>query len=204
MKQIQFGALAALLVIVVAGSMSSCKGRNQKKAGAEVAPTEAVAPAAAPTEEELCLTAVDKFIVDSLGSQYRQGEVCIASHRVVDVDASDPADIKVYGDFWVDNFVVAGDTLKTVSGGSHPGLAHVAKTEDGYKVTSFDAVGDGSDYMPSIKRIFGDKTEDFAKIVSDNEGRAAARRSAVSKYVKDNGLEVTVIKDYGWDPITLE
>jgi len=188
--------------MLVAVGMTSCKGRNQKKA--ETAPGETVAQTVTPTDEDLCIAAVDKFIADSLGSQYLQGEVCVPSHRVLVMDLADPADIKVYGDFWVDNFVVAGDTLKTVSGGSHPGLAHVAKTEDGYKVTSFDAVGDGSDYMPSIKRIFGDKTEDFAKIVSDNEGRAAARRSAVSKYVKDNGLEVTVIKDYGWDPITLE
>ena len=46
----------------------------------------------------------------------------------VEVDESDSADVRVWGDFWVFNYNISGDTLKTVSGGDHPGLFHLVKT----------------------------------------------------------------------------
>ena len=44
---------------------------------------------------------------------------------------------------------------KSVSGGSHPGCMHVKKAGDGFEVFQFDAVGDGSDFTPTAKAIFG-------------------------------------------------
>lgn len=52
------------------------------------------------------------------------------------VDERDVEDIKVWGDFWVFNYDQVGDTLKCVSGGSHPGLLHIRQTEKGFEVTA--------------------------------------------------------------------
>ena len=82
-------------------------------------------------KESTCLTAVDDYLVNEFGKHYVQGDVCIPCAYVIDKDESNADDILVWGDFWVFNYKLSGDTLKTVSGGAHPGLMHVQKTDDG-------------------------------------------------------------------------
>ena len=74
------------------------------------------------------IAAIERYI-DTFGSQYSQGEYCIAYSHVLAVDDANPDEILVWGDFWVENFNLEGDTLKNVSGGSHPGLMHVVRNE---------------------------------------------------------------------------
>ena len=142
--------------------IAGCKKTEVDNAGA----------AEAPAQPDTYMAAIDRYLIDSIASQYSQGDVCIPFTMLVDADASDSTDIKVWGTFWVDNYTIAGDTLKTVSGGSHPGLMHVAKTSDGYRVTSFDAVGDGASFDPTARQIFGDKFEEV-------EDEKTARRMAL-------------------------
>lgn len=191
MRNIQFllcGLAAAIITL-------SCGTRSGKKASSETKVVQ---------ETETCITAIDRYLSDVIGSQYAPGEVCIPSHRIIAVDESNPDDIQVWGDFWVDNFNLVGDTLMAVSGGSHPGKMHVIKASEGHlTVTAFEAVGDGSSFTPTAKAIFGDRFDEFQKVNSDNVGREEARKSAIADHVFKNNLPVKVYKDYGWPAVEI-
>ncbi len=143
-------------------------------------------------------SAIDRYLVDSIGSQYAKGEHCVPIHSIVRVDERNAEDILVWGDFWVFNYNQVGDTLKCVSGGSHPGLLHIRQTEKGFEVTAFDQVEDGSRYLPTAKKIFGDKFNAFKTISSDEKNRERLRAEVLATYAKKNGLAVTLYQDYGW------
>ncbi len=189
MKQILTWSAAALLV---AGLAFGCC--NKKKAEAEEpAAGETAAPA------ETCLTAIDRYLTDSIGKYYAPAEICIPFHSYLSVDESNAEDIVVLGDFWVFNYDVAGDTLKTVSGGNHPGKMHVRKDADGhFEVTSFEAVADGADNEPSARRIFDEKFAEYQALHSDDGKFKEARIGAIASYVKEHGLPVKLYQDYGW------
>jgi hypothetical protein len=143
-------------------------------------------------------SAIDSYLISNIGSQYAKGDFCVPSHPIVAVDEKNPEDILVWGDFWVFNYNLAGDTLKTVSGGAHPGLMHIRQTEKGFEVTAFDQVEDGSSNLPSAKRIFGDKYEAFQAINSNKEDREKLRAEGLATYVKKQDLSATTYEDYGW------
>ena len=185
--------IAAITMIV------SCGTRGNKKATSEPA-----AETKAAEETETCLTAIDEYLTKVIGSQYTPGEICIPSKRVIAVDESNPHDIQVWGDFWVDNFKVSGDTLVSVSGGSHPGKMHVKISSEGkFFVTGLDAVGDGSTFLPTAKEIFGERFEEFQKVNSDQAGREEARKNAIAAYGYKHDLPVKVYKDYGWPAVEI-
>ncbi len=149
--------------------------------------------------------AIDRYLADSIGSKYAKGEHCVPIHSIVRVDERNAEDILVWGDFWVFNYNQVGDTLKCVSGGSHPGLLHIRQTEKGFEVTAFDQVEDGSRYLPTAKKIFvGDKYDAFQAINSDEKNRERLRAEGLATYAKKNGLAVTLYQDYGWPAKKLE
>ena len=148
--------------------------------------------------------AIDRYLADSIGSQYAKGEHCVPIHSIVRVDERNSEDILVWGDFWVFNYNQVGDTLKCVSGGSHPGLLHIRQTEKGFEVTAFDQVEDGSRYLPTAKKIFGDKFDAFKTINSDEKNRERLRAEGLATYAKKNSLSVTLYQDYGWPAKKLE
>ena len=148
--------------------------------------------------------AIDRYLTDSIGSQYAKCEHCVPIHSIVRVDERIAEDILVWGDFWVFNYNQSGDTLKCVSGGSHPGLMHIRQTEKGFEVTAFDQVEDGSRYLPTAKKIFGDKFDAFKAINSDEKARERLRAEGLATYAKKNGLAVTLYQDYGWPAKKLE
>ena len=81
---------------------------------------------------------------------------------------------------------------------------HIKKASGGqFYVAGFDAVGDGSEYLPTAKAIFGDRFDDFQKAYSDNKAREEIRKSAISEFVKKNNLAVKYYKDYGWPAVQL-
>ena len=161
-------------------------------------------PEAEEAPVETYFTAIDRYLADSLGARYASGEICVPFHSYSAVDETDADDIKVWGDFWVMNYSVSGDTLKMVSGGSHPGLMHVRQHPDGhFEVTSFDGVGDGSEYLPSARRIFGERFDAFQAAYSNEKAREKARAEGLARYVHDNALSVTCYQDYGWPAVEL-
>ena len=195
MRIVNMALAAALSVLAIA----SCGSRTGKKNTSEPA-----AETKAAQETETCITAIDRYLSEVIGSQYAPGEVCIPSHRIIAVDESNPQDIQVWGDFWVDNFNVVGDTLMAVSGGSHPGKMLVKQDSEGhFAVTSFEAVGDGNTFLPTAKKIFGEHFGQFQKVYSDQDGREEARKSAIAAHVFKNNLPVKVYKDYGWPAVEI-
>ena len=141
MRIVNMALAAALSVLAIA----SCGTRTGKKTTSEPA-----AETKAAQETETCITAIDKYLSEVIGSQYAPGEVCIPSHRIIAVDESNPQDIQVWGDFWVDNFKVAGDTLLSVSGGSHPGKMLVK--QDSEALEKDERLSSSID---SINKVFG-------------------------------------------------
>lgn len=142
--------------------------------------------------------AIDRYLINEIGKHYAEGEHCVPIHSIVTVDERNAEDILVWGDFWVFNYNQVGDTLKCVSGGSHPGLMHIRQTEKGFEVTGFDQVEDGSNNLPSAKRIFGDKYDAFHTINSDEKARERLRADGLAVYANKHNLDVNMYQDYGW------
>ena len=144
-----------------------------------------------------------QYIIDELAGNYPKSQVSIPCPVIVKMDESDKSDIRVYGNFWIFNYDLNGETLECTSGGSYPGCIHVKNTEEGYEAVSMDVVEDGSGFTESAKKIFGDNYDAFMKDGEDEKLREQLRAQIVANYVAANNLNITAIKDFGWDPVTL-
>ena len=142
-----------------------------------------------------------QYMAEVIGKEYESGEISIPTVQIVHVDYTPEDEILMYGDFWVENYNVNGDVLECVSGGNHPGVMHVSKTD--YTVTAFDQVADGADFEESAKELFGDHYDDFMAVYSDSDARNELRKITVSDYVNLNGLDINYYQDYGWDSVEL-
>lgn len=150
--------------------------------------------------------AVYQYLCEKLAPEYEvpEGAVSIPIVTVIDEDVDDDdGEAEVKGDFWVFNYVIEGDTLKMVSGGNHAGKLELVKSGDGYAVTEFEQVGDGSNFEPTARDIFEEQYDRFMEINGDAEAREALRAQIIANYVKANGLQVTKYQDEGWDPIDI-
>ena len=191
-------------ILVFSGiCMVACNNKTAKQPETEVVPEEVTEPETEVVEEATCLTAIDDYLVNEIGKNYSQGDVCIPYAYVVTADESNPDDILVWGDFWVFNYNLVGDTLKTVSGGDHPGLMHLTKTENGYEVSSFEAVEDGAGNMESAQAIFADKFDAFSELNGNAEMREEMRLRYTADYVKKHDLAATMLQDFGWPAVAL-
>lgn len=154
-------------------------------------------------DSKACDAAVANYLENVIGKQYAEGQYSISSPFVISTDNGDLQDVKVWGDFWVFNYNVSGDTLKTVSGGNHPGLMHLKKTDNGFEVTNFEVVEDGEGNLESAKRIFGDNYDAFWEVNSNQEKREDIRLHFIADYVKEHNLPVKMVQDYGWPAVEL-
>ena len=84
-----------------------------------------------------------------------------------------------------------GDTLKCVSGGSHPGLMHVCQIGENFYVSDFEQVEDGSRFLPSAKLIFGEYFETFQIHHSDGDEHETLRHDVLRAFVRDHKLSAT-------------
>ena len=192
-----------LVAILFCGAfLMSCGNKKAKEQPKEVQ-EEVVQIEKVVSDAELCNAAVDDYLVNVIGKNYAEAEYCIPCPIFVSTDDGNKDDVLVWGDFWVFNYDVAGDTLKTVSGGSHPGLMHVKKTDNGFEVVGFDAVEDGAGNMESAKKIFGEHFDSFWEINSNQEKREDIRLHFIADYVKKHNLPVKMVQDYGWPAVAL-
>ena len=150
------------------------------------------------------LAAIRRYLTSEIGSQYAETDYCVPLCQIVAVDESNAEDIRVWGDFWVYNYSLSGDTLQCVSGGNHPGLIHVRQTEKGFEVTGFDRVEDGSHFAPSARRIFGKKYKDFMAVQADDTKRERQRAEGLAEYVRNYNIPAAYYQDYGWPAKALE
>ena len=143
------------------------------------------------------LAAIRRYLTSEIGLQYTEADYCVPLCQIVAVDESNAEDIRVWGDFWVYNYSLSGDTLQCVSGGNHPGLIHVRQTENGFEVTGFDRVEDGSNFKKSARRIFGTKYKDFMVVQADDTKREQLRAEGLAEYVRNYNIPATYYQDYG-------
>ena len=192
-----------LVAILISGvSMVGCGNKNAKEQAKEVQ-EETIQAEEVVSDAELCNAAIEDYLINVIGKNYAEAEHCIPSPFIVNTDDSNKDDVLVWGDFWVFNYDIVGDTLKTVSGGDHPGLMHLKKTDKGFEVAGFDAVEDGAGNMESAKRIFGDNFDAFWELNSNQEKREDVRLHFIADYVKKHNLPVKMVQDYGWPAVAL-
>lgn len=192
--------LTAILFFGV--SLVGCGNKNAKEQAKETQ-EEAIQVEEVVSDAELCNAAVEDYLVNVIGKGYVQSDVCIPYAFVISADEGNPEDVLIWGDFWVFNYQVSGDTLKTTSGGNHPGLMHVKKTNGGYEVTGFDAVVNGAGNLESAKKIFGDKFDVYQEFSGAAEKREMERLRFTADYVKKHDMSVTMLQDYGWPAVEL-
>ena len=190
--------LAAILFCGVC--LVGCGNKNAKEQPEETQNTsvEVKVP-----DAEACNVVIEDYLVNVIGKNYGEADYCISCPIVISTDDGNKDDILVWGDFWVFNYNQSGDTLKTVSGGDHPGLMHLKKTDNGFEVTSFEVVEDGAGNLESAKKIFGNNYDAFCDINSNGEKREDIRLRFVVDYVKKHRISVKFLQDYGWPAVTL-
>ena len=142
--------------------------------------------------------AIDRYLAEQIAAHYAPGEYSVPVYQEVAVNGNDSTDIRIWGDFWVYNYKQEGDTLKCVSGGSHPGLMHICQMGETFYVSDFEQVEDGSSFQPSAKRIFGEYFETFQIHHSDGDEHESLRHDVLRAFVRDHGLSATKYQDYGW------
>ena len=205
MKKMKLWMLAAILFCGV-GFLTSCNGHADADTDTDKAAKDTVAIEAANRIDPI-LKAIEAYLVDSIGSSYAQGEMCIPVIGMTCSDGVENDSVNMWGDFWVFNYKVVGDTLKTVSGGNHAGKMLLLKNDNGeFQVMSFEQVEDGSGNLESAQRIFGEYYEAYHAANSDENYREKARADFIADYVKTHNLPVKYYQDYGWPakPIPVE
>ena len=135
--------------------------------------------------------AVDRYLTEQIAGHYSPGEYSVPVYQEVAVNGNDSTDIRIWGDFWVYNYKQEGNTLICVSGGSHPGLMHICQIGENFYVSAFEQVEDGSRFLPSAKRIFGEYFEAFQIHHSDGDEHESLRHDVLQAFVRDHGLSAT-------------
>ncbi len=154
------------------------------------------------TAEDGLLTACIAELMKVNAENFDSAEVAIPAPVIYQVDSSDESDLKVWGEFYIFNYSLNGDTLETESGGNFRGCMHLTKEGEDYQITSFDQVADGSDEEASLRQICEDDEALLAKFGNDEQVNAV-RKKYISDYVKANHLNIKAYQDSGWDPVEL-
>lgn len=154
-------------------------------------------------KEQAVRDAMGEYLVNEIGKHYQQGEVCVPTLMIVATEESDSTKAQVWCDCWIDWYRVAGDTLKTVSGGNHSGCMTLQLKDGKPVVTAFEQTLDGNRYLPSAKRIFGKHYDVYEGMHSKQDVREAARKEQLREYVLRHKLNIRYYQDYGWDAVEL-
>ena len=130
--------------------------------------------------------------------QYAQGELFIPTLMIVH-----ETDTTVYGDFWIYWYTVAGDTLKTVSGGNHSGCMAICREAGMPVITDFEQTEDGAGYEASARRIFGTHYDIYQNMHANENVREAVRQEQLREYIQRHNLDIHYYQDYGWPAVEL-
>ena len=150
-------------------------------------------------KEQAIRQAISDYLLREIAPYYLQGELCVPSLMMVREE-----DSCVWGDFWVFWYNLHGDTLKTVSGGDHPGCMTISEAGDSLYVSAFWQTKDGAGNDASAREIFGDYYDIFMNMHANESVREAVRREQLYEYVQQNNLNVHYYQDYGWPAKELE
>lgn len=153
--------------------------------------------------EQKLRAGITSFLIEEFGTKYTQGDLCIPVLMIVAEEDCETEIAWVWGDFWVFNYKIAGDTLKTISGGNHPCRLQISELADSLYVMGYDPVEDGAGNDKSAREIFGKHYDVYQNMHSNEQVREAVRKEQLSEYVKQNGLPYRYYQDYGWPTVEL-
>ena len=194
MRMTKIEVIATVLIACGIMALTACQGKSGTTSASVTSSSDTItAIADSQQQPNGYLKAIDKYLVEEIGKNYDKSDVCIPQAMIVATDDKDDQDIKVWGDFWIFNYNLAGDT----------GLIHLKKSGNEYEITSFERVADGADNLPSAKKIFGDKFDAFQKMNSNEKGREENRAQGIATYVKEHNIKATMYQDYGWPVVKL-
>ena len=153
---------------------------------------------AANRREQAVRQAIRDYLVNEIGSQYMQGELCQSTLLLIR-----RTDSCVWGDFMVFWYNASGDTLQTVSGGNHAGRMTIRFDNGRPSVASFEQTGDGAGNDADARRIFGDNYDIYRYLQSHQDVREEERQKQLTEYVKSHNLPYRYYQDYGWPAVKL-
>lgn len=143
--------------------------------------------------EQAVRRAISDYLVKEIGWLYAKGDICVPTLMMVHED-----DEIILGDFWVFWYRQVGDTLKCVSGGSHPGRMTMKKEGNQWIVASFEQATDGAGNEESCRNLFGSYYDVYESIHSNERIREDVRKSQLRYYISEHGLNVKFYQDNGW------
>ena len=153
------------------------------------------------------MKAVAEYIVEDLTAYYSDYSVSIPAPVIFRTEDMDADHVKVYGNFWVLNYILRDGILDCDSGGENPGYLILEKSGDSWTVSETEFAGDGSEYAEDIRRFCnGDKeleTLYFSSNDAQNDPLYTVRLEYVRDYVESNDLDIEAFQDFGWDPVYL-
>ena len=153
--------------------------------------------------EQALRNAISDYLAKEIGSQYSKGDLCVPVLMMVAEEDSETATSSVWGDFWIFNYRIADDTLKTVAGGNHSGRMAIRKMEDTPYVAEFEQTVDGAGNEASAKRIFGPHYDVYQNMHANENVREAVRKEQLKEYIRWHGLNVRYYQDFGWEAVKL-
>ncbi len=129
---------------------------------------------------------------------------CPIIHKTEMIEA---AHAKVYGSFWILNYVRRGEILFCISGGEYPAVIMLENADGRWQATAMETAGDGEEYEKDIER-FADGDPELADRYFSGadlgaEANQALRTRFIKAYVEANNLNITAYQDYGWEPAEL-
>ena len=154
-------------------------------------------------KEQVLRQAISDYLEKEVGSHYLQGEHCIPILMMVSEEETDNGSCDVFCDCWVEWYNVAGDTLKTVSGGNHSGRMTLVYSGGLPVITSFEQTTSGAGNAASAERIFGQHFDVYQNIHSNGKVREAVRREHLNDYIRKHQLNIRYYQDYGLKAIEL-
>ena len=138
--------------------------------------------------EQKLRAGITSFLIEEFGTKY---DLCIPVLMIVAEEDCETEIAWVWGDFWVFNYKIAGDTLKTISGGNHPCRLQIGELSDSLYVMGYDPVEDGAGNDKSAREIFGKHYDVYQNMHSNEQVREAVRKEQLREYVKRNNLKVS-------------
>ncbi len=153
--------------------------------------------------EQALRNAISDYLAKEIGSQYSKGDLCVPVLMMVAEEDSETATSSVWGDFWIFNYRIADDTLKTVAGGNHSGRMTIRKMEGTPYVAEFEQTVDGAGNEASAKRIFGPHYDVYQNMHANENVREAVRKEQLKEYIRWHGLNVRYYQDFGWEAVKL-
>lgn len=140
------------------------------------------------------------LIENSFGDVGSDLTICVP--KVLKVDDSDPKDVKLWGDYVVQRFLLANTSLIDGSGSSFGGIAHIDASEGGPLVTDFEFLEDGAGFDASLDKLFGSEGLKEAYLDACNH-RDEYLSETLANYINNNGLYITQYQEYGWPPVSV-